>query len=93
VVLAVAIVPLREPAGVDLRARLRPGVTPEDIQLLLEGTLETPVRDQPHVTLEEVDGDEVVVRIQATPENAADGSRLAGEVLSAVARETARAGD
>src|SRR5829696_594256 len=93
VVLSAAIVPLREPAGVDLRARLRPGVTPEDIQILLQQTLETPIRDEPHVTLEEVDGDEVVVRIQAVPENAEDGSRLAGEVLSAVARETARAGD
>ena len=93
VVLSAAIVPLREPAGVDLRARLRPGVTPEDIQILLGETLETPIRDEPHVTLEEVDGDEVVVRIQAVPENAEDGSRLAGEVLSAVARETARAGD
>jgi small-conductance mechanosensitive channel len=93
VVLSAAIVPLREPAGVDLRARLRPGVTPEDIQILLQQTLETPIRDEPHVTLEEVDGDEVVVRIQAVPENAEDGSRLAGEVLSAVARETARTGD
>jgi small conductance mechanosensitive channel len=92
VVLAVAIVPLREPAGVDLRARLRPGVTPSDIQRLLEQTLLTPVRGEPHVTLEELDGDEVVVRIQAVPEHATDGPRLASEVLSAVARETARAG-
>jgi small conductance mechanosensitive channel len=90
VVLAVAIVPLREPAGVDLRARLRPGVTPSDIQRLLEETLMTPVRGEPHVTLEELDGDEVVVRIQAVPEKASDGPRLASEVLSAVARETAR---
>jgi small conductance mechanosensitive channel len=92
VVLAVAIVPLREPAGVDLRARLRPGVTPSDIQRLLEETLLTPVRGEPHVTLEELDGDEVVVRIQAVPEHATDGPRLASEVLSAVAGETARAG-
>ena len=91
VVLSVAVVPLREPAGVDLRARLRPGVTPSDIQRLLEETLMTPVRGEPHVTLEELDGDEVVVRIQAVPENASDGPRLASEVLSAVARETARA--
>ena len=91
VVLSVAVVPLREPAGVDLRARLRPGVTPSDIQRLLEETLMTPVRGEPHVTLEELDGDEVVVRIQAVPENASDGPRLASEVLSAVAGETARA--
>jgi small-conductance mechanosensitive channel len=92
VVLSVAIVPLREPDGVDLRARLRPGVTPEDIKRLLSEALETPIRGEPHVALEELDGDEVVVRIQAVPEHAEDGSRLAGEVLSTVARETARAG-
>src|SRR3712207_6732428 len=34
-VLNVAIVPLREPAGLNLRARLRPGVTPLDIQQVL----------------------------------------------------------
>jgi hypothetical protein len=70
VVLSVAIVPLREPDGVDLRARLRPGVTPEDIKRLLSETLETPIRGEPHVALEELDGDEVVVRIQAVPEHA-----------------------
>ncbi|MCZ4493881.1 MAG: mechanosensitive ion channel family protein [Conexibacter sp.] len=32
VVLSVAVVPLREPTGVDLRARLRPGATPADVQ-------------------------------------------------------------
>ena len=90
IVLASAVVPLREPAAVDLRARLRPGVTPSDIQRLLEETLMTPVRGEPHVSLEELDGDEVVVRIQAVPEKADDGPRLASEVLSAVARETAR---
>ena len=35
-VLNVAVVPLSEPAGIDLRARLRPGVTPVDIQDMLE---------------------------------------------------------
>jgi small conductance mechanosensitive channel len=93
VVLSVAIVPLREPEGVDLRARLRPGVTPSDIHRLLEETLQTPVRDSPHVTLEELDGDEVVVRIRAVPERADDGPRLASEVLTAVARETAPTGN
>src|SRR3712207_1233092 len=34
-VLNVAIIPLREPAGINLRARLRPGVTPLDIQQVL----------------------------------------------------------
>src|SRR3954464_5293076 len=36
VVLGAAVVPLREPAAVDLRARLRPDVRPSDIQTMLE---------------------------------------------------------
>jgi small conductance mechanosensitive channel len=89
VVLNVAIVPLKEPAGVDLRARLRPGVTPVDIQRLLDETVKTPVRGRPRITLEELDGDEVVVRIAAVPERASDGPKLASEVLAAVVREAA----
>jgi small conductance mechanosensitive channel len=91
VVLAVAVVPLHEPAGVDLRARLRPGVTPVDIQLLLEETIETPMRDKPRVALEEIDGDETVVRIGVSPENPTEGARLSSEVLRALATETRRA--
>src|SRR3954467_14427502 len=44
VVLTAAIVPLREPASVDLRARLRPDVKPSDLQALLDEVVETPVR-------------------------------------------------
>jgi small-conductance mechanosensitive channel len=91
VVLSVAVIPLREPSGVDLRARLRPGVTPVDIQNLLEETVQTPMRDKPRVALEEIDGDEVVVRIAATPENPVDGAVLSSEVLRSLAAETRRA--
>jgi small conductance mechanosensitive channel len=84
VVLGQAVRPLREPTGIDLRARLRPGVTPMDVQRLVEDGIETPIRGEPRVTLEELDGDEIVVRIAATPERAADGPRLASEVLEAV---------
>jgi small conductance mechanosensitive channel len=90
VVLNVAIVPLREPDSVDLRARLNADVTPLEVQELLEGSIQTPVRDRPHITLEEIDGDEVVVRISATPERPSDGPRLASEVLEAVAGHTVR---
>ena len=91
VVLNVAIVPLREPDGVDLRARLPADVTPLEVQQLLDSAIETPVRSQPQITLEELDGDEVVVRISATPEQPSDGPRLASEVLEAVAAQTGRA--
>jgi len=90
VVLNVAIVPLREPDGVDLRARLPADVTPLEVQELLDSSIETPIRNQPQITLEELDGDEVVVRISATPERPSDGPRLASEVLEAVATQTAR---
>jgi small conductance mechanosensitive channel len=91
VVLNVAIVPLREPDGVDLRARLPADVTPLEVQELLDSAIQTPVRSQPQITLEELDGDEVVVRISATPERPSDGPRLASEVLEAVATQTGRA--
>jgi len=85
IVLSAAVVPLREPAAVDLRARLRPDVKPSEVQALLEDGIRTPVRDEPHISLEELDGDEVVVRIAATPISDADGPRLADEVLAALA--------
>jgi small conductance mechanosensitive channel len=84
VVLSAAVVPLREPASVDLRARLRPDVKPSQVQTLLEDAITTPVRGEPHIALEEIDRDEVVVRVAATPLADADGPRLADEVLAAL---------
>jgi small conductance mechanosensitive channel len=91
VVLNSAVIPLREPEAVNLRARLRPGMTPSDLQELLETSLRTPLRDPPRITLEELDGEEVVVRIAATPRIAAEGRQLSSELLGIVSRET-RAG-
>jgi hypothetical protein len=79
-----AIVPLREPAKVDLRARLRPGVKPSELQQMIETMVTTPTRDHPHIHLEEVDDDEVVMRVTATPARDSDGPKLADEVLAAV---------
>jgi small-conductance mechanosensitive channel len=89
VVLNVAVVPLREPQGVDLRARLRSGVTPLDVEQRLREEIETEMRGGPRVTLEELDGDEVVVRVGATPRRPSEGARLATEVLEAIASLTA----
>jgi len=88
VVLNVAVLPLREPEAVNLRARLRAGMTPGDLQEILEKSLQTQLRDAPRITLEELDGDEVVVLISATPLVAAQGRHLASELLSIVSRET-----
>jgi small-conductance mechanosensitive channel len=93
VVLSAAIVPLREPASVDLRARLRPDVRPSDVQTMLEDAISTPTRGEPNISLEEIDADEVVVRIQAIPLSNADGPKLADEVLAAVAGATEAADD
>jgi small-conductance mechanosensitive channel len=88
VVLNVAVLPLREPEAVKLRARLRAGMTPGDLQEVLERSLQTPLRDPPRITLEELDGDEVVVQIAATPRVASEGRQLASELLGVVSRET-----
>jgi small conductance mechanosensitive channel len=90
VVLNLAVLPLREPEAVDLRARLRPGMTPGDLQELLDSSLRTGLRDAPRITLEELDGESVVVRIVATPARAAEGRQLASELL-AIVSEQARA--
>jgi small conductance mechanosensitive channel len=88
VVLSAAVVPLREPASVDLRARLRPDVKPSEIQSLLDDTVTIPMRSDPHIALEEIDRDEVVVRVAATPVSDADGPRLADEILRALSAVT-----
>ena len=93
VVLSAAIVPLREPEGIDLLARLRPGLTPLDVQEMLQNEVHTPMRESPRIALEELDGDEVVVRILATPERPADGPKLASEVLEVVGAQTVRGDD
>jgi hypothetical protein len=46
------------------------------------------VRGEPTIALEEVDADEVVVRIQATPLADTDGPQLADEVLAAIGAVT-----
>ena len=84
VVVSSAIVPLREPASVDIRARLDRGVKPSEVQELLERSVRAPVRDQPYIDVEEVRSSEVVMRVSATPQTADDGARLADEILEAV---------
>jgi len=88
VVLNSAVIPLREPEGVDLVARLPADVTPRQLQRLLEESIHTPVREAPSITLEAIEGDEVVVRINATPRVASDGPALATEVLEIVSAQT-----
>jgi small conductance mechanosensitive channel len=68
-------------------------VTPVDVEELLADAIETPIRGRPGITLEELDGDEVVVRVTATPQRPSDGPRLASEISDAVASLTAHSPD
>ncbi|MCW3066065.1 MAG: MscS Mechanosensitive ion channel [Solirubrobacterales bacterium] len=83
-VLSAVVIPRREPAAVDLRARLPHRIAPSEVQTALDQAVSVATRTGTHIGLEEFDGDEVVVRIEATPERAADGPRLADEILAAV---------
>ena len=87
VLLNLAVIPLREPERVELRARFPSTVTPSEVQSRLTDGVSVPLRYPPHVALEELDHNEVVVRIIATPQRPADGGVLAGEVLSAIRSE------
>jgi small conductance mechanosensitive channel len=85
--LNVAVVPLREPERVELRARFPADTTPHEVQELLANSIAVPTRYTPHVELEELDRDEVVMRIVVTPMRPADGAELASQVMAA-ARNT-----
>jgi small conductance mechanosensitive channel len=92
-VLAAAVRPLHEPEAVSIRARIRDGRTPVELQQAIEQHLTVPVRRHARVILEEVNGPEVIVRISVAPRNPADGGRLASELLEAVTREGGFDGD
>jgi len=87
-VLSAVIIPLREPSPVDVRVRLSAGIRPSHVQTILDEQVSTPTRRPPAVLLEEIDGDEVVVRVQAIPERSDDGARLADEIIQSLATVT-----
>jgi small conductance mechanosensitive channel len=89
VVLGSAVMPLREPEPVDVKVRLSSGVHPSRVQAILDEQISTPTRSKAVVLLEEIAGPDLVVRIQATPEHADDGARLADEIIAALASITA----
>jgi small conductance mechanosensitive channel len=86
VLLSLVVVPLREPDKVDVRARFPAGASPREIEERLLEAITVPTRYKPSVSLEELDGDDVVFRINATPLRPDDGSQLADEVLDALRR-------
>src|SRR3954451_286500 len=90
VAMSSAVVPLREPAAVDLRARLKPDVKPSELQHFLEEHVHTPTRSHPHISVEEVDDEEVIMRVNAVPEIDREGPKLADEILAAISQVTGR---
>jgi hypothetical protein len=88
VVLAAAVVPLREPDSVDVKVRVPAGIRPSHVQTILDDEISTPTRSAAQVLLQEIDGDELAIRVQATPERASDGAALADEIIAALAHVT-----
>jgi small conductance mechanosensitive channel len=84
VVLAGAVVPLREPQRVDLRARLSAEVKPSEVEERLEEQISVPTRSDPQIDLEEFVDGQVIVRVQATPVKSQDGAALADQVVAAL---------
>ena len=82
VLLVVAVEPLREPDSIDLRARFDSHLSPSTVQDMLRQAITVPTLRPPRIELEEVDRDEVVLRISATPVNPGDGAKLAEQVVS-----------
>jgi hypothetical protein len=88
VVLSAAVLPIREPEPVDVRVRLETGISITQVQSILDDQIQTPTRRAPVVLLEQIDGADVVVRVQATPDRANDGAKLADEVIQALSTVT-----
>jgi small conductance mechanosensitive channel len=84
--LQAAIMPLREPERVELRARFPADAGPSEVQEMLSEQVSVQTRYPPHVELEELEHDELVVKIVAVPERRTDGARLASEILEAARR-------
>ena len=82
--LTMSVRPIREPAAVDLRARLPQDVDPQVVQDRLREDLTIETKSAPDVALEAVDEDDVVVRIRAVPSDRAEGAALSREVLRSV---------
>ncbi|MGA8219696.1 MAG: mechanosensitive ion channel family protein [Solirubrobacterales bacterium] len=82
VLIQTAVTPLREPERVELRARFSAHTSPREVQQMIEERIDVPLRYPPHIAVEELDRDDVVVRVVSTPMNPRDGGKLAEEVLA-----------
>ena len=90
VVLAAVVVPLREPQAVEVRVRVPTSMRLSALKELLDAAITTPTRAPVDVVVEELAGEDLVVRVRATPEGTDDGARLADEIIAALATLTGR---
>jgi small conductance mechanosensitive channel len=84
VLIQCAVIPIREPERVEFRARFGAETSPREVQQMIEDEITVPLRYSPHIAVEELDRDDVIVRIVATPLNPREGGELAEEVLAGV---------
>ena len=83
VVLSAAVVPLKEPDTINVKVRLGGHMRLSELQDVLDSRITTPMRGgQASVLVEEIDGEDLVIRVQATPERAADGAKLTDEIIA-----------
>jgi small-conductance mechanosensitive channel len=87
-VISSVVMPIIEPSPVDVRVRLSSGIRPSQVQEILDDQIQTPTRNPASVRLEEIDGDDVVIRVNATPERAEDEAKLADEIIAVLASVT-----
>jgi small conductance mechanosensitive channel len=87
-VISAVVVPIVEPSPVDVRVRLSSSIRPSQVQQILDDNIRTPTSSRATVLLEELGTDELVIRVQATPERAEDGAQLADEIIATLAAVT-----
>jgi small conductance mechanosensitive channel len=84
VLIQCSVTPLREPERVEFTARFGGDTSPREVQEMIENAITVPLRYPPHIAVEELDRDDVVVRIVSTPRDPSDGAQLAEQVLAGV---------
>jgi small-conductance mechanosensitive channel len=87
-VVSAVVMPIIEPSPVDVRVRLSSDVRPSQVQEWLDEQIKTPTRSRARVLLEEIDSNQLVIRVQATPERAEDGAHLADEIIATLSSVT-----
>lgn len=83
-ILAAAIMPLREPKRIDMRARFPGTLGPAAIQKLIDDQIGERLMYPSDIVLEGFEDNEVIVRIQATPAESKIGAELAQEIIEIV---------